>query len=87
MIPNGNFPAFVSIDWESITPSTYDSVPSDPVYLYNTSWDRTVTCKFGNTEKSYTDTWVRHTIFKDSGEYLLFNMHIKHDIGRLLLIG
>ena len=81
IIPNGNFPAFVSIDWESITPSTYDSVPSDPRYLYNTSWDRTVTCKFGNTEKSYTDTWVRHTIFKDSGEYLLFNMHIKHDIG------
>ena len=33
MIPNGNFPAFVSIDWESITPSTNDSVPTDPRYL------------------------------------------------------
>ena len=85
-IPNGITPAFITINWEHKTPDSY-GMSGNIEYFYDTKWKSDVTCVVGADEqgnpiyKTFNYEWPRNTVFKDSGEYLFFNLHLKYDEG------
>lgn len=87
-IPNGNNPAFLSINWEQLSIGEYQHIPEENSdYFFETVWDRDQECYIGADDwgdpiMSHTHyVWKRNEILKDSGEYLFFSLHIKQDNG------
>jgi hypothetical protein len=85
-IPNGNMPAFLSVNWEQLSPTVYESIASSGGYFYPTVWKRDKLCMIGIDEwgdpiyEGYYYNWKRSSIVKESGEYLFFSLHIKNNM-------